>query len=161
MKLELKWVSIIIILHILWHVGERMLGFYGEKSNYQEFSGMVFMALYAFVMYLAIADLRSRNRGFLNKRQGFLSGLFISLILVAFAPIMVGLLAFVIQPDFFNEMIMASTTNGEYQSYQMAEQEYNYWSYVKLYMAGYMLVGSLFAALWSYILHRMPDPVTD
>jgi hypothetical protein len=161
MKLELKWVSIIVIVHLLWNIGERFLGFFGEKAAYQGLSGSLFLVVYALLMYLAVADLRSRNRGFLNRRQGFLSGLFISLILVALSPIMVGILAFVIQPDFFNEMIMASTTNGEYQSYQMAEQEYNYWNYVKLYMAGYMLVGSLSAALWSFVLHKMPDPVTD
>lgn len=161
MKLELKWVSIIIILHIIWHIAERLLGFYSDKALYQGLSSAVFMVVYAGIMYLAVAGLRESNRGYLNKRQGFLSGLFISLIMVAFAPIMVGLLQFLIQPDFFNTMIMETTNNGAYQSYQMAEKEYNYWNYVTLYMAGYLLVGSLSAALWSYVLHKMPEPVSD
>ncbi len=161
MKTELKWVTIIFVLHIAWHFAERFLGFYAEKAVYHEITSISFFVVYALAMYFAIADLRASNGGYLNKRHGFLSGLFISLIMVATAPIMIGLLMFAIQPGFFNQMILAATSNGEYSLYEAAQQEYNYWSYVKLYMAGYLLVGSLSAALWSYVLHRMPDPVND
>lgn len=161
MKLEIKWVAIVFILHVLWQIGERSLGFYGPRIRHEELAGMGFYIVYALVMFLAVADLKSRNNGFLNRRQGFLSGLFISLILVALAPIMVGILMFAIQPDFFNVMIMSATESGEYSGYQAAVQEYNYWSYVKLFMAGYLLVGSLSAALWSFLLHKMPEPVSD
>lgn len=161
MKLELKWVSIVFLLHILWHVAERMLGLYSDNAEYEGYSRLFFMAVYAVIMLLAILDLRKKNNGFLNRRHGFLSGLFISLILVATAPIIVALLMFVIQPGFFDQMIMVATQNGEYQVYEAAAQEYNYWSYVKLYMAGYMLVGSLSAAFFSFILHKMPEPATE
>jgi len=161
MKLEIKWVAIVFILHVLWLIGERTFGFFGARIRHEELVSLAFFIVYALVMFLAVADLKSRNNGFLNRRQGFLSGLFMSLILVAMAPVMVGILMFAIQPDFFNVMIMAATERGEYSVYEAAVQEYNYWSYVKLFMAGYLLVGSLSAALWSFILHKMPEPVSD
>lgn len=161
MKLELKWVSIIFVIHILWHIGERFFGFYDENAAYQEMSATSFMVVYAFLMLLAMLDLRKSNKGYLNRRHGFTSSLFISLVLVALAPIMVLLLWFVIQPDFFNKMILLSLENDEYQAYEAAVREYNYWNYLTLYIAGYLLVGSLSGAFWSFILHKMPEPVTD
>jgi hypothetical protein len=161
MKVELKWVAIVFVLHVLWHIGERVLGFYSDKIAYHEFSGTAFMLVYGLIMFLAIADIRSQNRGYLNRRHGFLSGLFISLVLVALAPLMIAILLFAIQPDFFDKLIIAATENGEYSVYEAAQQEYNYWSFVRLYMAGYLLVGALSAALWSFILHKMPEPVSD
>ena len=161
MKLEMKWVAVVFILHILWLIGERTFGFFGNRIRHEDLINMAFYVLYAGVMFLAVADLKSRNNGFLNRRQGFLSSLFISLILVALAPIMVGILMFAIQPDFFNVMIMSATERGEYSAYDAAIQEYNYWSYVKTFMAGYLLAGSLSGALWSFLLHKMPEPVSD
>lgn len=161
MRVEIKWVIIIFIVHAIWHVLERFLGLYGDLFRYQEFSSWAFLLVYAMMMLLAILDLRSSNNGFLNRRHGFISSLFISFILTALSPIMVGLVAYVIQPDFFNIMINNSLDSGEYRAYEAAAMDYSYWSYVKLYMAGYLLVGSLSGAFWSYLFHKMPDPVTD
>ncbi len=161
MKLELKWVSIVFIAQIIWQIAERLLGIYGSRVSYHDLSGTAFMAVYALIMYLAVADLKAKNRGFLNRRQGFLSGLFISLILVALSPIMVAILMFAVQPDYFNVMIAATTEINEYSTYEAAYQEFNYWNYVKLYMTGYLLVGSLSAAFWSYRLHKLPDPIEE
>lgn len=161
MKLELKWVAIIFVIHVLWHLGEKMMGFYSDRAAIQEFSAISFMLVLAFLMMLAILDLRKNNRGYLNRRHGFTSSLFISLVLVALSPIMVLLLWLVIQPDYFNHMIMLALENDEYQAYEVAKQEYNYWNYVKLYIAGYLVVGSLAGAFWSLVFHRMPEPVSD
>lgn len=161
MKLELKWVTIIFVVHIVWHIFERVLGFYGDRSAYEEFAGFGFLLVYSLLMLLAIFNLKSRNGGLLNRRQGFLSGLFISLIMVVLSPLMVAILAFGIQPDYFNIMIANALENGEYQAYEAAALEYSYWGVVKLYMAGYLLVGSLSGAFWSFLLHKMPEPVTD
>lgn len=161
MKLELKWVAIIFVVHLIWHIGERAMGFYGERFGYQELAGWAFLMVYAVLILFALMDLKNTNRGFLNRRHGFLSSLFISLVLVALAPVTVGILAYFIQPDFFSEMINNALNDGEYRAYEAAAMEYNYWSFVKLYMAGYLLVGSLSGALWSFLLHKMPEPVTD
>jgi hypothetical protein len=161
MKLELKWVIIIFAVHIFWHILTRALGLYGDRSSYEELSLFVFAFVYALLMLLALLDLRSRNKGYLNRRHGFSSGLFISFILVVLSPLMVAILAFGIQPDFFNIMISNSIANGEYLSYEAAASEYSYWNYVQLYMATYLLVGSLSGALWAYLLHKVPMPVTD
>lgn len=161
MKLELKWVAIVFALHALWHVGEKMMGFYSERAGVQEYAAVSFLFVLALLMMLAVLDLRKSNRGYLNKRHGLTSSLFISLILVVLAPVMVLLLSVVIQPNYFNEMIMMSLQNDEYQAYELAVQEYNYWSYVKMYIAGYLLVGALSGAFWSFIFHKMPEPVTD
>lgn len=161
MRIEIKWVIIIFIVHAIWHVLERFLGFYGDLFRYQEFSSWAFLLVYAGLMLIAMLDLRASNNGFLNRRHGFISSLFISFILTALAPIMVGLVAYVIQPDFFNIMINNSLSSGEYRAYEAAAMDYSFWSYVKLYMAGYLLVGSLSGAFWSYLLHKVPEPVTD
>ena len=161
MKLELKWVAIIFGVHILWHLGEKFMGFYGERAGIQEFSAVSFMLVLSLLMLLAILDLRKSNRGYLNRRHGFTSSLFISLVLVALSPIMVLLLWLVIEPDFFNHMIILALENDEYQVYEVAQQEYNYWNYVKLYIAGYLIVGSLSGAFWSMLLHKLPQPVSD
>lgn len=161
MRVELKWALIIFVAHSLWHVAERFMGLYGLHYGWQEIASFLFLGIYAGLMFLALYDLRGSNNGFLNRRHGFVSAFFISLILVAAAPITVGLLAFVIQPDFFAVMIENSMRINEYSAYELAQQEYNYWAFVKLYMIGYMLVGSLSGALWAYVLHKMPEPVRD
>lgn len=161
MKLELKWVAIIFVVHILWHIAEKMLGIYGANVAYKDISGPLFLVVYGGIMFLAISDLRSKNRGYLNRRHGFLSSLFISFVLVALAPVMVALLVFVISPDFFNDMIIATTDSGIYSSYAAAENEFNFWSFVRLYMVSYLLAGALSGALWSFLLHKMPEPAAD
>jgi len=161
MRIEIKWAIIIFIIHALWHVAERVMGLYELHYGWQEVASWLFLAAYAGLMYMALLDLRKSNNGYLNRRHGFVSAFFISLILVAATPIMVGLVAFVIQPDFFSIMIENSMRTNEYSAYELAEQEYNYWAFVKLYMSGYILVGSLSGALWAYLLHKMPEPVRD
>jgi len=161
MRVEIKWAIIIFIAHALWHVAERFMGLYGLHYGWQEIASLLFLAAYAGLMFVALFDLRKSNNGHLNRRHGFVSAFFISLILVAAAPITVALLAFVIQPDFFLIMIENSMRIGEYSAYELAEQEYSYWAFVKLYMIGYMLVGTLSGALWAYVLHKMPEPVQD
>lgn len=161
MKVELKWVVIIFIVHLLWHVTEKLLGFYTTNIEYTDYSGFVFMPVYAGLMYLALVDLRKSNHNLLNRRHAFLSGLFISLCLVVLAPVMVFLVVFLLQPDFFQNMIAYGVNSGKYSSYGQAATEFSYWGFVKLYMAIYMLVGSLSAALWGFVLHKMPDPVTE
>lgn len=161
MKLELKWVAIIFIVHLIWHIAERALGFYGDRFGYQELASGLFLLVYSLLVLFALIDLKNKNRGFLNRRHGFLSSLFISFILVVLAPVTVGILAYAIQPDFFGTMISNALSDGEYRAYEAAAMEYNYWNFVRLYMAGYLLVGSLSGALWSFLLHKMPEPVTD
>lgn len=161
MRIEIKWVAIIFVLHVCWHLLEKFLGFYSHNAAYQELSAISFMLVLSLLMLLAILDIRKSNRGYLNRRHGFTSSLFISLMLVALSPIMVLLLWLVIEPDFFNKMIMLALENDEYQAYEAAKSEYSYWNYVKLYIAGYLVVGSLSGAFWSMILHKMPEPVSD
>lgn len=161
MRIEIKWAIIIFIVQMLWLVAERFAGLYGAHYGWHEIGSWLFLGIYAGLMFLALYDLRKSNNGFLSRRHGFISGFFISLIMVAVAPIVVAILAFVIQPNFFSVMIENALRVNEYSAYELAEQEYNYWAFVKLYMAGYLLVGSLSGALWSSLLHRVPEPVRD
>lgn len=161
MRVEIKWIAIILLVHVIWHVLERVFGFYGALFRFEGYASWAFLLVYTVLMFLALRDLRASNRGFLNRRHGFVSSLFISFILTALAPVIVALLAYLIQPDFFMLMINNALDSGEYRAYEAAAIDYSYWSYVKLYMAGYLLVGSLSGAFWSYLLHRIPEPATE
>lgn len=161
MKLELKWALLAFIMHQTWHLGEKLLGFYGSSNSYNVISGLVFAALYSFFIFIMLGQLKKKNGGFLHRRQALLSGIFVSLFLLASAPITIFMLNFVIEPGYFNKMILLALDTGEYSSYGEAKLEYGFWNYVILYMALYMLVGVGSAALYGFILHKLPEPIAE
>lgn len=161
MKLEFKWVIIIFIVHQLWHLGEKLLGFYNNINSYNIISGVIFIGVYIWFIYLMLSQLKAKNGGFLHRRQALLSGLFVGLMLVASAPVTIFILNYFIEPGYFNNMILMSLDNGNYSSYGEAALEYGFWNYVILYMAVYLIIGVLSASGIGYLLHEVPKPVTE
>jgi len=161
MKIEIKWVVVIFIVHVLWHLAEKLMGFYNVSNDWVLYSGVAFTILYAVFIYAMLTQVKKSNRGFLHRRQALLSGLFVGLSLVVLTPVLVFLLNFVIEPGYFDKMILMSLDAGEYNSYGEAAIEYGFWNYVIIYMARYLLIGVLAAAFFGFVMHEVPEPATE
>lgn len=129
-KIELKWAVIFIITLLLWSFIERIAGFHDSLIEYHAMFSMVFMIPAIVVFVLALKQKKSTfYSGQMSFKQGFVSGLIISLIVALVNPGTQWLISNVIAPDYFNNIITYSVENGYYVSLDAAKEYFNYKNY--------------------------------
>lgn len=118
-KHEIKWAVIFTVAALLWMVIEKMAGWHEppgieNHATYTNIFGIIAIAVYVF----ALRDIKqSRFEGSMNWKQGFLSGLAISVIVMLLTPLSQYLTHYVITPDYFENAINMAIEKGEDKEY--------------------------------------------
>lgn len=112
--LEIKWGVIFILLMLLWMLFERMVGLHsvhiGQHAIWTNFFAIVAIAVYVF----ALRQKRNTQlNGVMTWKQGFHTGLIITLIIAVLTPIGQALVHTVITPHFFVNAIDYAVTNNK------------------------------------------------
>lgn len=110
---EIKWGLIFTAVALLWMVFERLMGWHGENIARHATMTNLF-AIPAIVIYvLALLDKRKGDyNGFMTWKQGFISGLIITLVVVILSPLAQYLTHAVISPGYFPAVIDYSVSSG-------------------------------------------------
>ena len=106
LKIEFKWAIIFTITTLAWMFLEQTLGWHDEKIADHYWLTMLYIPIAIFMYILA---LREKRRRFYNKpltwRQGFLSGIVVSVFAAALSPLAQYLTHHYITPEYFPNII--------------------------------------------------------
>jgi hypothetical protein len=144
-RIELKWAFIFTVLALLWMVFEKAMGWHDEliaqHATYTNFFSIVAILVYVF----ALIDKRNNYyNGIMTWKQGFVSGVIISIIIAVLAPLSQWITHAVITPDYFTNAINYAVESGN-ATQEEAESYFNLTAYI-IQSSVFGLVVSVFTA---------------
>lgn len=129
-RIEIKWGILFIVIQLLWMFGERVAGLHDE--NIEKHALVTnFFALIAIVVYVvALLDKRKNTyHGKMTWKQGFISGLIITVVVTIFTPLSQYITSALISPHYFQNMIVYALDTGK-MTQEAAEANFNMKSYI-------------------------------
>lgn len=155
-SIEIKWAINFSILTLLWMILEHSLGWHDENiakhALYSNFFGLIAILIY----FVAIKD--KKNKFFMGNmtfRQGFISGVILSIVIALLSPIVQYVTFNYISPHFFKNMINYVVTT-KIQTQIQAEEYFNIKSYVMQGLFGSLSMGVVTSAIIAYFLKSKP-----
>jgi hypothetical protein len=129
-KIEFKWAFVFVAMMLLWMVLEKLLGLHNTHID-KHYIFTNFVAVPAITIYVfALLDKRKNfYNGVMSYKQGFVSGLIITLIVTILSPLTQYITSAVITPDYFKNIIEYSVKENK-MSREDAESYFNLSSYI-------------------------------
>lgn len=153
-RIELKWALIFTAVSLLWMLLEKSLGWHDrlieKHAIYTNLFAVVAIGLYVF----ALLDVRRTTYGgYLTWKQGFVSGLIISVGVALLSPLAQYVTHKVITPDYFANARTYAVSNGLLDA-ESAEQYFSLSNYLWQAAAGALVLGIVTAALVALVVRR-------
>lgn len=158
-KTEVKWGVIFIVVMLFWMLFESLMGWHGDKIDQHATMTNLF-AIPAIAVYV-FALLEKRNSdygGFMSWKQGFISGLSITLVVVLLSPVAQLLIHYVISPDYFGNIIEYTVATNQ-MSAEEAEAYFSIGSYVIQGIIGALGMGIVTSAIVAVFTRKRPKQV--
>lgn len=129
-RIELKWAIIFIAMMLVWMLLEKAFGLHSVNIDKHAIYSN-FVAIPAIIIYVfALLDKRKNfYNGKMTYKQGFITGLIISLIVTVFSPLTQYITSEIISPDYFQNVINYTVKKGE-MNQVAAENFFNLKSYI-------------------------------
>ena len=145
--IEIKWGVIFSIVLLLWIVFERLIGLHGENIE-QHSSVTNFFAIPAIAVYLfALLEKRKADfDGIMTWRDGFMTGVFITAVVVVLNPIVQTITHLIISPEFLSNLIQFTVETGKMERGE-AEDYFNLRNYITLGIVGSLFMGLATSAI--------------
>jgi hypothetical protein len=147
LTIEIKWAILFAVVSLAWMLGEKLTGLHSthidKHAVYTNFFALPAIGLYV----LALLDKR-RNfyGGAMTYKQGFISGLFITLFATILSPLTQVITSEVISPEFFPNIIAYSVDTGAMEQ-AVAEEHFSLKSYIVMGLIGAPVMGIVTSAL--------------
>lgn len=155
-KIEIKWALIFVLMTLVWILLERLAGLHDVNiDKHPIFTN--FIAIPAIAIYIfALLDKRKNfYKGVMSYKQGFISGLIITLIVTILSPLTQYITSSFITPDYFNNAIKYAVENN-LLSLQEAEGYFNLKSYIIQGLIGAPLMGIITSAIVAFFTKSKP-----
>lgn len=151
---EIKWAVIFSLATLGWMFLEKTLGWHDEYIDKHAIYTNLF-ALVAITIYvLALLDKRKTDyHGKMNWKQGFISGIILSIVIALFSPIVQYITANTITPEYFPNAIKYIVESGK-MGQETAESYFNLKSYVLQGVFGALSMGIVTAAIVAYFVRK-------
>jgi hypothetical protein len=138
---EIKWAMIFILMLLAWMLLEKLTGLYSTHIDkhyiYTNFIAIPAIAVYVF----ALLEKRKKDyAGTLTWLQGFTCGVIITAIVTVFSPLTQLIIATVIAPEYFHNMIEYAVSAGK-MDLAAAEKEFNLKNYMIQVLIGTPVMG--------------------
>lgn len=153
-KIEIKWGIIFFVVSLLWMYFEKLMGWHdvliAEHAIYTNFFGLLAIAMYFF----AIHEKRKKVfNGKMTWKEGFVSGMVLSIIIALLSPLGQYITHKFITPDYFENVIAFSTETGRMER-ETAEAYFNLRAYIIQATAFVLMSGVVTAAVVALLLKR-------
>ncbi|PKD18437.1 hypothetical protein APR41_03390 [Salegentibacter salinarum] len=153
-QIEIKWGVIFFAASLLWMYFEKLMGWHDvlidKHPIYSNLFGIVAIAIYLF----AIHDKRKNFfRGKMSWKQGFVSGVILSIVIALLSPIGQVITHYLISPGFFENAIESSVERNAMKR-EDAEAYFNLSSYIVQSIAGALMMGVVTSAIVALILRK-------
>lgn len=145
-KIEIKWALIFVGMMLLWMVMEKASGLHDEHiDKHPIYTNLV--AVPAVLIYvLALRSKRKELGGEMNWKEGFKSGMIITLIVTALSPFSQYITSMYISPSYFDQVI-EYTLSHELMTREEAEANFNLENYIIQSTIGAFIMGLITSAL--------------
>ena len=153
-KIEIKWAIIFTLMILLWMWMERLTGLHSTHiDKHAIFTN--FIAIPAIAIYvIALLDKRKNfYHGIMNYKQGFISGLIISLIVTILSPLTQYITSTIISPDYFPNVINFAVDKGK-MTREAAENYFNLRSYIVQVLIATPIMGIITTAIVSIFTRK-------
>lgn len=145
--IEIKWATIFSIAYLIWMLIEKQLGYHSDKALQEPLFNLLFIPITVLLFYLAIKDKKKVIfNGEMEWKEGFASGIVLTLLLTVTTTVVVMLTFNIISPDFFKTAIEQSDNKD------LAQLNYNLPIFIKNNIFDKLSFGVVIAAIMSYML---------
>ena len=152
-KIELKWAMIFIGMTLLWMVLEKMLGLHSTHIDKHMYLTNLFAIPAILIYVLGLKDKKKQYfKGEMTYKQGFLTGLIITIIVTLFAPLTQWIISTIITPEYFPNVIAHSVETGYHNSLEEAEAYFNLKSYILQATVGTFIMGVVTSAIVAFFV---------
>ncbi len=147
-SIEIKWAFVFILVSLLWMVLEKITGLHDEHLDFQQYLTMLFMIPAIWIYVLALKDKKKKDySGIMTYKQGFISGLIMTIIVTVFTPLTQYIISEIITPDYFTNVIAYSVKTGYYKTLEEAQANFNLENYMFQSTIGAFVMGILTSAI--------------
>ena len=160
-RYEVKWAFIFIITSLLWMLLEKVIGLHSTHIDKHQYLTMLFMIPAIWIYVLALKD-KKRNdlNGQMSFKQGFISGLIISVIVMLFSPLTQWIISTVITPEYFPNVIEYSVKSGYHKSLEEATAFFNLQNFMIQSVIWAIVMGIVTSAIVAFFV-KTKQPKTD
>ena len=153
-SVEIKWGIIFTVASILWMVVEKLMGLHGANIAKHATYSNIFAILAIGIFILALLDKRKNFfKGKMSWKQGFITGLILSLVVAILSPIAQWIILKYISPDFFTNMIAHTVEQGKLAQ-DLAEATYNMNSFMIQGVLGSLIMGVITSAIVAFFVKK-------
>lgn len=146
-KIEIKWAVIFVLMMLGWMVLEKSLGYHDEKiADHPIFTNFVAIPSIAIYVFALLDKKKNFYYGLMSYKQGFLSGLIISVIVALLSPLSQYIVIEFITPEYFPNVINYAVSSGE-MTQEAAESYFNLKSYMIQSVIGALGMGTVTSAI--------------
>ncbi|MDD2983915.1 MAG: DUF4199 domain-containing protein [Crocinitomicaceae bacterium] len=147
-RLEIKWAMIFVATSLLWMVLEKLVGLHSTHIDKQMYLTNLFAIPAITVYVLALIDKKTKAyNGHMSYKQGFVSGMIITLLVAAISPLTQWIISTIITPEYFPNVIAYSVKIGYHNSLAEAEAYFNLQNYMIQSVVGALIIGFITTAI--------------
>lgn len=159
-SIEIKWAIIFVGMTLVWMVLEKSVGLHSEHINKHSIYTN-FIAIPAILIFvLALLDKRKNfYKGFMTYKQGFVTGVIITVIVTILSPLTQFITSTLITPEYFQNVIKYSVGQG-LMTQEKAENYFNLKSYIFQGLIGAFIMGLITAAIVAIFTQRKATSTT-
>lgn len=151
---EIKWALIFCAAALAWMVFEKAMGWHGPKIEQHPYMTNIFGIVAIVVYVLALREKRQKLGGQMTWKQGFMSGLIISIIVALLSPLTQWVTHTLISPEYFTNAIAYSVEVDYHDSREAAAEYFNLQSYIMQSGIGAVIMGVVTSAVAAIFLKR-------
>ena len=145
---EIKWAIIFTIVGLLWMILEKISGLHDQYIDYHLYLTNLFAIPAIIMMVMALKEKKRKDyNGMMTYKQGFISGLILSVFIAVLSPLAQYITTYYITPDYFPNVIKRSVELGYYADTAAAEANFNYQNYAIQGAIGALVMGILTTAI--------------
>ncbi len=153
-SVEIKWGIIFTIFTLIWMVLERILGWHDTHIAKHAMLTNLFAIPAIIMVVLALREKRTVVfDGKMTWKQGFLTGLGMTVVIVILSPLSMWITMEFITPNYFNNVITHTVEIGK-MTREQAETYFSMGSYIMQSMVGALLMGTVTSALVALVTKK-------
>ncbi|MBK6263502.1 DUF4199 domain-containing protein [Marivirga sp. S37H4] len=151
---EIKWAFIFMLVTFLWMLFEKLMGWHDENIEQHATYTNLYAIPATLVYVFALWDKRKNDlSGKMTWKQGFISGLIISVIIAIFTPLTTLITHQFITPDYF-ETVSDYAVVSEQMTREEAESYFSLQNYILQGAIVALLYGAVTSAIVSIFLRK-------
>ncbi|MBY5952099.1 DUF4199 domain-containing protein [Algoriphagus marincola] len=152
LSIEIKWALIFVAMMLIWMVFEKSMGWHDEKiADHATYTNLV--AIPSILIYVFALRDKKKNfyGGYLSFKQGFVSGMIITLIVAMLTPLSQYITSTYITPDYFSNVIEYSVSTGIMER-SAAKEFFNLKSYIIQATIGAFIMGLITSLVVAFLV---------